>query len=67
MGGGEAGTFCLKTRLRTFLKIKYFCMTVLLHLTPNKCEDHFLRIDIFSKILQGGWGEVEDIFVLKQS
>ena len=64
-GGGEERHFCLKTRLRTFLKIKFFCMTFWLSLAPNKHEDYFSRI--FLKILQSGWGEVEGIFVLEQS
>ena len=54
-GRGEERHFCLKTRLRTFLEIKFFCVTVWLHSAPNKREDHFLRI--CSKILRGGWGE----------
>ena len=37
----EEMRFCLKTRFRTFLKVRFFCVTVWLYSTPNKCEDHF--------------------------
>ena len=62
---GEERHFCLKTRLGTFLEIKFFCVTLWLNLTQNKCEDCFLCI--FSKILQGRWDDIERIFVLQQS
>ena len=52
-GEGEERHICLKTRLRTFLLVKFFCMIVLLHSVLNKREDHFLRV--FSKILRGEW------------
>ena len=59
---GEERHFCLKTRLRTFLEVKSFCVTGWLYVAANKRKDHFLRI--FSKILRG---EAEGIFVLQQS
>ena len=62
---GEERNFRLKTRLVTFLEIKFFCVTLWLNLTPNKCENCFLYI--FSKILRGSWEEIERIFVLQQS
>ena len=56
-GEGEERHFCLKTRLRTFLEIKFFCMTVWRYSASSKREDLFLRI--FLKILgvngRGDW------------